>query len=124
MTFVDEIQKLQTLRNSGALSEAEFNQAKAQLLSTEPSKTPQSSNSAMTFIHKIGRSRKDSMLGGVCGGLALHTSLPAWVWRLIFASAVLLSFGTAAIVYILLWILMPFSDAENTPNLPTQIDAP
>lgn len=52
MTFVDEIQKLQTLRNSGALSEAEFNQAKAQLLSTEPSKTPQSSNSAMTSFTK------------------------------------------------------------------------
>lgn len=108
MNIADDIQKLNALRESGALSDVEFEQAKARLLNTNP--TTPSSNSAMNFIHKMGRSRTDNMLGGVCGGLATQTALPAWVWRLIFASAFLFSFGSAGLIYVLLWWLMPYND--------------
>ena len=114
MSIADEIQKLQALQQSGALSMEEFNQAKGRLLNHQHPAADMSSNPAVRFIHKMGRSRQDAMLGGVCGGLALQTQMPSWVWRLIFASSIFL-FGTGALIYILLWLLMPYSDATTLP---------
>jgi len=52
------------------------------------------------------KSDKDRWLGGICGGLGEHTSIPSWTWRLIF---VLLSafYFTGVFIYILLWIFVP-----------------
>lgn len=55
---------------------------------------------------KLYRSRKQSMIAGVCGGLAEYFNIdPTWV-RLIF---ILLFFagGSALLVYIVLWIIVP-----------------
>ena len=56
------------------------------------------------------RSRADRWLGGVCGGLAPATGLPAWLWRLTFLLLALCG-GTGLVLYVLLWILLPKEDS-------------
>ena len=62
-------------------------------------------------IRGLKKSRQDKLIGGVCGGLGEHTSLPAWLWRVLFLVA-FLAFGTGLLLYILLWIFMPAGDRE------------
>jgi phage shock protein PspC (stress-responsive transcriptional regulator) len=63
----------------------------------------------LLWLHALRRSRTDSWLGGVCGGLAPATGLPAWLLRLIFA-LMLVCGGTGLVAYLLLWILVPRDD--------------
>ena len=59
---------------------------------------------------KLYRSRKDSRIAGVCGGLAEYFNIdPTWV-RLIF---ILLFFigGSALLIYIIMWLLVPLAPA-------------
>jgi len=101
MSFADEVEKLDALKQKGALSEEEYKRAIARLL--DSAKVPPR---AVTAINALRRSRSDRWLGGVCGGLAEATGLDNWVWRLIFA--VLLLFGGAGlIIYLLMWIFVP-----------------
>jgi phage shock protein C len=58
------------------------------------------------FLHKLTKSQQDKWIGGVCGGLGEHTSIPAWCWRFLF-SVMFLFFGFGLILYILLWIFIP-----------------
>jgi phage shock protein PspC (stress-responsive transcriptional regulator) len=55
---------------------------------------------------QLHRSGTDSMLGGVCGGLADHTGIDAVLWRVGFVVLTLLG-GSGILVYLLLWVLMP-----------------
>jgi phage shock protein C len=55
---------------------------------------------------ELRRSGTDSMLGGVCGGLADYTGLDAVLWRVGFVALTLLG-GSGVLVYLLLWVLMP-----------------
>jgi phage shock protein PspC (stress-responsive transcriptional regulator) len=106
MGIANDLERLAELHRSGALSDAEFASAKARALG----ETPQAAKNAVThWLHALRRSRTDAWLGGVCGGLAPATGLPAWVWRLTFA-LLLVCGGTGLIVYLLLWILVPKDD--------------
>jgi phage shock protein PspC (stress-responsive transcriptional regulator) len=60
-------------------------------------------------LNHLGRSRQNKILGGVCAGIAETTDTPPWLWRAIFVLIVLL-FGTGILVYIVLWLLMPYRD--------------
>jgi phage shock protein PspC (stress-responsive transcriptional regulator) len=53
------------------------------------------------------RSFSNRILGGVCGGLANATPLNAWIWRIIFIALTLATLGAGAIVYLLLWWMLP-----------------
>src|SRR6478672_7085401 len=82
MAITDDLERLAALHRSGALSDAEFASAKARALGGAPH------------------------LGGVCGGLAPATGLPAWLWRLIFVAFAVCG-GSGVVLYALLWILVP-----------------
>ena len=56
---------------------------------------------------KLYRSRSDRMISGVCGGMADYFSVDSTVVRLIFALAILLSFGGGLLAYIICLVLMP-----------------
>lgn len=58
------------------------------------------------WLQGLTKSDDDRIIGGVCGGLAEHSPLPSWVWRVI-ACLVSLAWGFGVIIYILLWIFMP-----------------
>lgn len=123
MNITDELQKLQSLREAGALTDDEFSQLKARVLNhgTKPVAGNINAETANQFIHSITRSRTDSWLGGVCGGLAAKTDMPSWVWRLIFTVGAF-AYSVGAIIYLLLWVFVPMApfpsavNAEITPS--------
>jgi phage shock protein C len=134
MGIAEELERLQALRERGALSPEEFERAKARVLGSEEPGGPAHTSDAGTsdsgandsgangpgpdtatgagtsFFRQLARSRSDRLLGGVCGGLGRHTDLPAWAWRLIFC-LVTLYFGSGILFYVLLWIFLPLESA-------------
>jgi phage shock protein PspC (stress-responsive transcriptional regulator) len=115
MNLADDLQKLHTLREQGALTEDEFAQAKKRLLEgtaedpppkTEPPKQPGSA------LNQLRRSLTDRWIGGVSGGLADVTGIPSWTWRILFVLTALLH-GLGLIIYILLWIFVPAETASK-----------
>ncbi|HXL97256.1 MAG TPA: PspC domain-containing protein [Steroidobacteraceae bacterium] len=103
MSVAEELERLQSLRDRGAISDEEFTRAKAQVLDQPASAR---SGSYRSFLQQLARSRSDRVFGGVCGGLGHSTDLPSWAWRVIFCLT-LLYFGAGLLIYILLWIFLP-----------------
>jgi phage shock protein C len=56
---------------------------------------------------KLYRSRKDKLLGGVCGGLGTYFEFDPVLIRVVFVAATFIT-GVGLIAYILLWIIVPF----------------
>ena len=107
----DEIKRLHELHQAGALRDAEFEQAKAKVLSSASStvnlnKTGFADGSFASELNTLRRSRTDRWLGGVCGGLARVSGVDAWVWRLVF-TLFTITFGFGFVIYLLLWIFVP-----------------
>jgi phage shock protein C len=63
------------------------------------------------FLHHLRKSLQDRKIAGICGGLGEHTTLPAWLWRVIFLFFAFI-YGSGILAYLLLWIFMPASQ-EN-----------
>ena len=120
MNISDEIKRLHELHQAGALTDAEFEQAKAKLLnasvnlnkstsSSSPSSTSGADSASSQFnseLSALRRSRNDRWLAGVCGGLARATGLESWIWRLVFVlCTVFIGFGL--LFYVLMWIFVP-----------------
>jgi phage shock protein C len=112
MTVSEELERLQALRERGALSEAEYAQAKARVLGSAPASADATHHN---FLHRLNRSTTDRVIGGVCGGLGAHTGLPSWAWRVIFC-ATMFYFGIGLLFYLLLWIFIPAG--TETPAAP------
>lgn len=64
----------------------------------------------MMETKRLYRSRTDTMLGGVCSGLAKYFSLDPTVVRLIFVLLFLLA-GHGLVVYLILWLVVPLEPA-------------
>ena len=45
---------------------------------------PRFTMSPIQFLRTLTKSKSDVWLGSVCGGLGFHTTLPSWVWRILF----------------------------------------
>ncbi len=58
-------------------------------------------------IKRLYRSRKDKVLGGVCGGIAAYLDVDPVVVRLIWAIVALISMGLGILAYIIAWIIIP-----------------
>lgn len=56
------------------------------------------------------RVRRDKMIAGVCMGLAREFDVPVTVLRLAFVLGTLLGGGIGIIVYLVLWVVMPYDD--------------
>jgi phage shock protein PspC (stress-responsive transcriptional regulator) len=108
--IADEIKRLHELHQAGALTDAEFEQAKAKVLSASTVSlnkgSTASDGSFAAELNALRRSRTDRWISGVCGGLAVASGVEAWVWRLVF-TLFTLTFGFGAVVYLLLWIFVP-----------------
>jgi phage shock protein PspC (stress-responsive transcriptional regulator) len=103
MGLADDLARLDELRSRGALSDEEFQRAKARLLHDA---APAAEMPVMAAINRLHRSRGDRWLGGVCGGVAALTGVESWIWRLILATLALFG-GTGVLLYLLLWIFVP-----------------
>jgi phage shock protein C len=102
----DEIKRLHELHQAGALTDAEYEAAKAKVLAAPGINLAKPVDTLGAEINALRRSRTDRWLGGVCGGLALATGVESWVWRLVFVLFTL-TFGFGAVIYLLLWIFVP-----------------
>ncbi len=58
-------------------------------------------------IKRLYRSGKDKLLGGVCGGVGEYFKIDPVLVRIIWVVLAVASLGTAILVYIILWILIP-----------------
>jgi len=105
MSYSEELGKLADLHQRGALSDDEYARAKARVIDGA-SAAASVDAPALTALNQFRRSRNDSWIGGVCGGLAKITGLPSWSWRVIF-TALMLCAGGGLLVYLLLWIFVP-----------------
>lgn len=61
---------------------------------------------------RLQRSRKNRMLGGVCGGLAESLNIDVALLRIGLVAVTLLGAGIGAVLYVAAWILAPEADAE------------
>ena len=99
MSMADELEKLYRLLQSGALTQSEYDAAKARLLAG-PASNP------WLAVNRVRRAEDDKWIAGVCGGVAKVTGVEAWIWRLIFVLGMLAG-GFTGVLYIILWILVP-----------------
>ncbi len=111
MGISDELQKLQALREQGALNEDEYSAAKKRVLEESGVCAKSSATRPPSALHQLTRSKSDRWIGGVCGGLAEMTNIPAWSWRLLFVLALLLH-GLGLVMYLLLWIFVPLEHEQ------------
>lgn len=98
MTVAEELERLQSLFEKGALSAEEYAKAKANVLRQH--------TSATTVAQQFRLSNSDRMFGGVCGGLSKVTDMPSWAWRVIFVLC-FFGLGFGFLLYVLLWIFVP-----------------
>lgn len=56
---------------------------------------------------KLRRSSADSMIGGVCGGLAEYFELDPTLVRVAYVLLTICTAFSGTLAYILLWIIMP-----------------
>jgi phage shock protein PspC (stress-responsive transcriptional regulator) len=85
----------------------------------EPAKKPKADASAEQTQaagkrpKHLSRSKKDHMIGGVCGGLASYFNIDPTIVRVALI-LITLAWGAGLVVYLLLWAVLPVSDV-NTP---------
>jgi phage shock protein C len=119
MNLIEQLERLNALYANNAITAEEFAKAKAKLLSDELPKATIEPKAAQISnpMTRLGRSQYDRWFGGVCGGLAASTDVPAWAWRVLFVLLALLH-GLGLLLYVLLWIFMPLvAVAKVVPNI-------
>ena len=58
------------------------------------------------------RSRTDSVLSGVCGGLGQYLGIDSTLVRLFFVLLALAGVGTGLLIYLAMWILVPLEGQD------------
>lgn len=66
-------------------------------------------------LRNLKKSATEKKIAGVCGGLSEHTPIPAWLWRALFLTLLILG-GSGLIIYVVLWICMPAADRQAESN--------
>jgi phage shock protein C len=70
-------------------------------------------------MKRLYRSRKEKMLGGVCGGLGEHIDVDPTIIRLAWAVVTVLSVGMGILIYLIARIIIPESPDESTMQTTT-----
>jgi phage shock protein C len=53
---------------------------------------------------------KDSMIGGVCAGIAEYLNTDPTIIRLIAVLLIFVGFGSAILAYLILWLIVPLKN--------------
>jgi phage shock protein C len=70
---------------------------------------------------RLYRSRRDSVLGGVAGGVAEYLDIDPSIVRIIWAVLAIVTGGLFVLIYIVMWIVVPEgSDADASPDAAAQ----
>lgn len=70
----------------------------------------------MTFVERgLWRSRRNRLIGGVCGGIAQWLGWPPMNVRAVYILVSVLSMAfPGTIVYLVLWVLMPLEPRDGS----------
>lgn len=68
------------------------------------------------MTRRIYRSPVNKMLGGICGGLGEYLDVDPTLVRLVAVIALFASFGTALVVYLLAWVIVPEHGVDWEPT--------
>lgn len=63
------------------------------------------------MLPKLHRSQKDSIIGGVCGGIAETFDVDSNMIRIIFTLFTI--FGAGVVIYLILWAVLPIGEATH-----------
>jgi len=63
-------------------------------------------------MKRLYRSKKERILGGVCGGLADHIDVDPSIIRLVWIVVTLVSIGLGIVIYLAAWIIVPEDPGE------------
>lgn len=75
---------------------------------SDPMQTPPPHQPSYTQgPRRLVRSRNDRMIAGVCGGLAQYAGMDVTLVRVLTAVATFLGFGSLAVLYLVLWLVLP-----------------
>ncbi len=58
------------------------------------------------MTNRLYRSRKDRLIGGVCGGLGVYFGIDPVIFRLLFVVAAIWG-GVGVLTYLIMWIVIP-----------------
>lgn len=61
----------------------------------------------MNTSRQLRRSESNRMIGGVCAGVADFLGVDTAVVRVLTAVGALFSLGTVALIYLVMWVLVP-----------------
>ena len=70
--------------------------------------------------NRMRRSRTDKMIAGVCGGLGDYFNIDSTLIRLVFV-ILLFAQGVGAILYLVLWIVLPSDEASGDDVASTSV---
>lgn len=70
-------------------------------------------------MKRLYRSRKERILGGVCGGIAEYLETDPTIVRLIAVLLILLA-GSAIVAYLIAWIVVPEKPKEEEVEFPKE----
>jgi phage shock protein PspC (stress-responsive transcriptional regulator) len=62
------------------------------------------------------RTRDGKMIAGICAGLAREFSVPVTVLRLAFVLGTLFGGGMGIVLYLVLWVVMPWETSYDAPS--------
>ena len=62
------------------------------------------------------RRREGRMIAGVCAGLAEQFGISVTILRLAFVLAALTGIGMGVVIYLVLWVVMPYR--QSSPDVP------
>jgi phage shock protein C len=66
-------------------------------------------------MKRLYRSKKDRMLGGVCGGLGEYADIDPALIRIFLVILIVFSWGMFLLIYIFAWIIIPPAP-DDYPN--------
>lgn len=110
MMMTEDLERLSALHDKGAITDGEYEQAKAKVL--DRSLSAEAVGTTPFRPPRMRRSTDDRWLGGVCGGIARITGSETWIWRLLFTGGLVFG-GVTALIYALLWIFVPLEVAPG-----------
>jgi phage shock protein PspC (stress-responsive transcriptional regulator) len=80
---------------------------------TEPKAEPKAEHKTEPKTKKLYRNRETGKIAGVCSGLAEYFEMDVTLLRIIFVVLTLASGGFGLLIYLILAIVMPASEAEE-----------
>ncbi len=104
---------LDELVSSGQISEEDYETLKDAL---DKSAEQRQTDKPETLMRRLTKSCSNRQIGGVCGGIAEHLDLSAWLVRLLFIIVFFGTSGLVLLVYLALYFFLPWDEPEDEPD--------